>query len=80
VTSFRTPDRDIGNQARSTPDGELAELADLVYRRYAVPLLSFCLKLTGGDRLWAEDVVQETMLRVWRHAGSLAGDPSDLMP
>ncbi|MEU0932930.1 MULTISPECIES: sigma-70 family RNA polymerase sigma factor [unclassified Embleya] len=80
MTSFRADDRDNGNQARSTDDNELAELAELVYRRYAMPLLSFCLKLTGGDRPWAEDVVQETMLRAWRHAGTIAEDTSDLMP
>ncbi|WP_436771475.1 sigma-70 family RNA polymerase sigma factor [Yinghuangia sp. YIM S09857] len=58
------------------------ELAETLYRRYSVPLLSFCLKHTGGDRQWAEDVVQETLVRAWRNADRI--DPSDearsLMP
>ncbi len=48
-----------------TPAGD-AIFEDL-YRRYRVPLLSFCLKQTGGDRQWAEDVVQETLVRAWHH-------------
>ncbi|MFE3203804.1 sigma-70 family RNA polymerase sigma factor [Embleya sp. NPDC055664] len=86
MTSFCTRGRDTGGQACSTPDGEPADLtepadlAERVYRQYSTPLLSFCLKLTGGDRPWAEDVVQETMLRAWRHAGTIADDTSNLMP
>src|SRR5262245_44436558 len=30
-------------------------------------LLRFALKLTLGDRQRAEDIVQETLLRAWRH-------------
>src|SRR5439155_20440554 len=29
-------------------------------------LFAFARRLAGGDRQWAEDVVQETMLRAWR--------------
>ncbi|WP_331771961.1 sigma-70 family RNA polymerase sigma factor (plasmid) [Embleya sp. NBC_00888] len=80
MTAICTHDRDTGSQAHPTPESELAELAELVYRRYSMQLLSFCLKLTGGDRPWAEDVVQETMLRAWRNADSIADAASDLMP
>ncbi|MYV99155.1 sigma-70 family RNA polymerase sigma factor [Streptomyces sp. SID3343] len=73
--SFRS--HDGSTQAESTRD---AELVELIYRRYSVLLLSFCLKLTDGDRPWAEDVLQETMLRAWRHARVIAGHTSDLMP
>jgi RNA polymerase sigma-70 factor (ECF subfamily) len=37
-------------------------------------LLAYCLRLTGGDRAWAEDVVQETFERAWRHMDRLTAD------
>ncbi|MBW8486272.1 sigma-70 family RNA polymerase sigma factor [Actinomadura parmotrematis] len=51
-----------------------------LYRRYHRPLLAFVLRLTGGDRPWAEDVVQETMIRAWRGADRLDADAASLMP
>ncbi|MGW0659754.1 sigma-70 family RNA polymerase sigma factor [Streptodolium elevatio] len=51
-----------------------------LYRDYRAPLLSFCVNLTGGDRHWAEDVVQETMLRAWRNAERLDPGAPSLMP
>lgn len=38
---------------------------------YRGPLLGFVLPLVNGDRQAAEDVVQETMLRAWRHSAEL---------
>lgn len=35
------------------------------------PLLSFLLGLTGGERTAAEDLLQETMIRAWRHLDSV---------
>src|ERR1043166_3632753 len=43
-----------------------------LYAEHGDFLLSFIMRLTGGDRHWAEDVVQETMTRAWRHAEQLA--------
>ena len=37
-----------------------------LYSEHGGPLLGYVLRLTGGDRLQAEDVVQETLLRAWR--------------
>lgn len=51
-----------------------------LYRVYGRPLLSFVLRLTGGDRHWAEDVVQETMIRAWRSAGQLDENAASLLP
>jgi RNA polymerase sigma-70 factor (ECF subfamily) len=51
-----------------------------LYRQYRVPLMAYVLRLTGGDRQQAEDVVQETMLRAWRQAGSLDLTEPSLMP
>jgi RNA polymerase sigma-70 factor (ECF subfamily) len=45
-----------------------------LWTEHAGALLAFALRLTGGDRAAAEDVVQETVLRAWRRPDAL--DPS----
>ena len=42
------------------------------YKEHAAPLLAFVQRLIDGDRALAEDVVQETLLRAWRHADELS--------
>src|SRR6266700_2128960 len=51
-----------------------------MYRQYRVPLMSYVLRLTAGDRQHAEDVVQETMVRAWRQAAKLDLTEPSLMP
>jgi RNA polymerase sigma-70 factor (ECF subfamily) len=46
-----------------------------LYAEHAGPLLAFVLRLTGGDRQRAEDIVQETLLRAWRNAHKLYVHP-----
>jgi RNA polymerase sigma-70 factor (ECF subfamily) len=46
-----------------------------LYDEHGGPLLGYILRLTGGDRQQAEDVVQETLLRAWRHPEALTGRP-----
>ncbi|MDQ1704879.1 MAG: polymerase sigma-70 factor, subfamily [Frankiaceae bacterium] len=46
----------------------------LLYEQHAAPLLTYALRLTGGDRGRSEDIVQETLLRAWRHPEAL--DPN----
>jgi RNA polymerase sigma-70 factor, ECF subfamily len=53
-----------------TDDAALRRLWD----EHAGPLLGVVLRLTGGDRGRAEDVVQETLLQAWRHPEAL--DPA----
>jgi len=38
-----------------------------LHAEYAGQLLGFSTRLLNGDRARAEDVVQETLLRAWRH-------------
>src|SRR3954467_14520470 len=38
-----------------------------LYEQHAAPLLAYAVRLSGGDRGRAEDIVQETLLRAWRH-------------
>jgi RNA polymerase sigma-70 factor (ECF subfamily) len=46
-----------------------------LYDEHGGPLLGYILRLTGGDRQQAEDIVQETLLRAWRHPEALTGRP-----
>lgn len=48
------------------PDDEVA-LVQQLHEEHAAALWAYCLSLTGHDRSRAEDVVQETLLRAWRH-------------
>jgi RNA polymerase sigma-70 factor, ECF subfamily len=43
-----------------------AELMRELHRESGPALWRFAMRLTGGDRARAEDVVQETLLRAWR--------------
>jgi RNA polymerase sigma-70 factor (ECF subfamily) len=56
---------------RSSPDSEDALRA--LYRDHATALLAFAEWFTG-DRTAAEDAVQETFLRAWRHLPQLQAD------
>jgi RNA polymerase sigma-70 factor (ECF subfamily) len=38
-----------------------------LHAEHATALWGYCVRLTGNDRVRAEDVVQETLLRAWRH-------------
>ena len=47
------------------------DLLRALYAEHAAPLFGYVLKLTDGDRQRAEDVVQETLLRAWKHPEAL---------
>lgn len=49
-----------------------AALLEALHDEHGAALWSFCLRLTGNDRGRAEDIVQETMLRAWRHPESMS--------
>jgi RNA polymerase sigma-70 factor (ECF subfamily) len=52
-----------GSGAATVDEEAMAEL----WQAHGPSLLRFALKLTLGDRQRAEDIVQETLLRAWRH-------------
>ncbi|GAA1569919.1 sigma-70 family RNA polymerase sigma factor [Kribbella karoonensis] len=60
--------RSVGDNPAS-PDAET--LIRTLYAEHGRSLLAYATRLTG-DRAAAEDVVQETLLRAWRHADDLA--------
>jgi RNA polymerase sigma-70 factor (ECF subfamily) len=68
--------RQGGDPSVGGPDDALARA---LYEEHAGPLFAFVLRLVGGDRQRAEDIVQETLLRAWRNADRLAagGRPGD---
>jgi RNA polymerase sigma-70 factor, ECF subfamily len=74
----------LGGRSRSGRAGVTGGHDDAVitalYQSYRAPLMSFVLRLTGGDRQHAEDIVQETMVRAWREAGRLDLSVPSLMP
>ena len=45
-----------------------------LYDWYRRPLFGYVLRSVGGDRQYAEDIVQETMTRAWKHSADLDPD------
>jgi RNA polymerase sigma-70 factor (ECF subfamily) len=58
-------------------DDEVVLMQEL-HDEHAGALWRFALRLVDGDRTRAEDVVQETMLRAWRHRTILESTPPAL--
>jgi RNA polymerase sigma-70 factor (ECF subfamily) len=67
VTAHHAPRWRRESSAASQEDA----LLRMLYQQHAEPLLMFVLRLTGGDRQRAEDIVQETLLRAWRNSHKL---------
>ena len=53
------------------PTGGPVALMTQLHDEHAAALWGYCLNLTGHDHARAEDVVQETLLRAWRHFSKL---------
>ncbi len=52
-----------------------AELLRALHDEHGAALWAYVTRLLHGDRVRAQDVVQETLLRAWRHPDAIA-DPS----
>ncbi|MFB7945873.1 sigma-70 family RNA polymerase sigma factor [Kitasatospora phosalacinea] len=77
------PARPTGPRRAATPAASPAaedRLMRALYREHAGPLYGMVLHLVGGDRQRAEDVVQETLVRAWRHLDRLDPDRGSLRP
>jgi RNA polymerase sigma-70 factor (ECF subfamily) len=51
-----------------------AELLRVMFAEHGDALFAHALRLASGDRQRAEDLVQETLLRAWRHPEALNPD------
>ncbi|MFL6238258.1 MAG: sigma-70 family RNA polymerase sigma factor [Actinomycetes bacterium] len=56
------------------------ELLRALWAEHGGPLLAYATRLTGGDRQRAEDIVQETLLRAWRHPEALTAERGSPRP
>jgi RNA polymerase sigma-70 factor, ECF subfamily len=64
--------------ARMAARGGVADEAFVraLYADHGGALFRYALHLTGGDRQRAEDLVQETIVRAWRHPQAVADRPA----
>ncbi|MGF1654208.1 MAG: sigma-70 family RNA polymerase sigma factor [Actinomycetales bacterium] len=70
VASWRPRRRQAGSPDSSDPGDQL--VAQL-YREHGGALVGYATRLTG-DRHAAEDIVQEALVRAWRHRNDLSAD------
>ncbi len=56
-------------------DAEAEHRIAELYREFGGPLLRHIRRSTGNDLQWAEDVVQETLVRAWRNSARLQWEP-----
>jgi RNA polymerase sigma-70 factor, ECF subfamily len=65
----RAPEQDAPalSRAAAAPPAADEESIRAVWHEHGGALTRFALKLTLGDRQRAEDIVQETLVRAWRH-------------
>jgi RNA polymerase sigma-70 factor (ECF subfamily) len=63
----------VGRWSRRDDRASDEALIRFLYQEHGRSLLAYATRLTG-DRATAEDVVQETLLRAWRHARDLVDE------
>jgi RNA polymerase sigma-70 factor (ECF subfamily) len=72
-------DAPTGTRGR-TPAADTQSRMRELYEKSAAVLFPFLLRLTFGNRQLAEDLLQETYLRVWRKLDQLPADPASVAP
>jgi RNA polymerase sigma-70 factor (ECF subfamily) len=60
-------------QIHAVADSDREAFLGALYAEHGPALTFFVMRLNGGDRHSAEDVLQETMLRAWRNSDTLRG-------
>lgn len=78
-TLFLVPTQQEPTAAGSRPAADDRSLIEL-WRIHGTVLMRFALKLTLGDKYRAEDIVQETLLRAWRHPEVVDGHAETIRP
>ena len=73
-----TRDQSVPGPARTAVAGE--DVLRALWAEHGGPLLAYATRLTGGDKQRAEDIVQETLLRAWRHPEALTADRGSPRP
>lgn len=69
-----------GRAIRTGTDDRRDDLLRALFDGHAAVLLAYALRLVGGDRARAEDIVQETLLRAWRNLDRLDADAGPVRP
>jgi RNA polymerase sigma-70 factor, ECF subfamily len=71
VDDLNRPGRAAVSRAGGAVSDSQVDLMRALHDEHAASLWGYCLRLTGGDHARAQDVVQETLLRAWRHPSVL---------
>jgi RNA polymerase sigma-70 factor (ECF subfamily) len=67
VTDGRTSDPVVGSAEQPDEAGMSDTALRTLYQAHGAVLLTYLVRLTKGDRHKAEDLLQETLIRAWRH-------------
>jgi RNA polymerase sigma-70 factor (ECF subfamily) len=71
---WSTVSRVVGGVVALFTESSEAQRVRALHDEYARNLWAYALRFTGGDHGRAQDAVQETLLRAWRHSDAL--DPA----
>jgi RNA polymerase sigma-70 factor (ECF subfamily) len=66
--------------ARGTAPRARSESMDEVWQIHGIVLTRFALRLTLGDKYRADEIVQETLVRAWRHPEVVDGHAETIRP